>query len=456
MTASRKEASPTGEAVWSKPRRVLVVSGLLLAGAILAAVIGGYLWLREEIPEPPIVELSQLEPSAVAAIQEARAAVMQSPRSADTWGRLGVDLLTFSYFPEARVCFDCAERLDPRDPRWPYLHAQAYGRNDPDMIPKLQRAVAVDPNPPDSVRLYLAEALLAQGRLEEAEHHLRVALQQDPAEPRAHLGLARLALARGHLDESLASLQHAAASPFTQKAACVLLAQVHQAEGDAAAAAQDSQRLSQLPKDRPFPDPYFALGMEHLLKDRTALSRAEQLASRGRLAEALPILQGLALKYPDWGRAWVNLGQLLLRGHNYAAAEPALRKATRLIPDSAHAHFYLGVALMEQGRHQDAADAFRQATELQPDHAEAHYGLSRPLQALGDRKGAEQALRAAIRSLPSYAQARVDLGELLSRSGRPAEGLEQLHAAARLRPDDEHIHKLIQQWEAPCPAVPMP
>jgi tetratricopeptide (TPR) repeat protein len=410
-------------------------------------VVGGYYWLRVEVPEPPAVELTKLEPYAVVAIQAARSVVLQSPRSAAAWGTLGVVFAAFQFPTEARACFACAERLDSRDPRWPYLQAQTYALNDPEAIPTLQRAVDLDPQPPDSVRLHLAEALLAQGRLDEAEQHFRAALRHDAANPRTHLGLARLAFARGRFAESLASLQHAAASPFTQKAASLLLAQVHQAAGDATAAAQDTQRLSQLPDDRPFPPPYFARETEQLLEDRTALSQAQQLARQGQLKEALAILQRLARKYPDWGTAWLDIGQLLAMGQNYAAAEPALRKAARLVPSLAKPHFFLGVALGEQGKQKEAAAAFRQATELQPDYAEAHFGLSGCLQALGDRDGAEQALRAAIRYLPSYVQARAALGELLAQSGRPAEGLEQLRSAARLRPGDEHIHKLIQQWE---------
>jgi tetratricopeptide (TPR) repeat protein len=455
MTAPRKEVLSVGRTVWSRPRRILVY-GVVLLGAVFAGAIGGYYWWREAIPEPPVVELANLEPSAVAAIREARAAVMQSSRSAEAWGRLGVFLLTCSYRPEARACFACAERLDRRDLRWPYLQAQAYALNDPEAIPKLQRALDLDPQPRDSVRLQLAETLLAQGRLREAEPHFRAALRSDPANPRAHLGLARLAFTRGVLEASLASLSHAAASPETRKAACALLAQVHQAQGDAAAAAQDAQRLSQLPADSPVLSPYFARETGQLLENKIALFRAEQMVLKGRLGEAAAVLRQQTAKYPDWGRAWVKLGQILFWGQKYKEAKQALSKAARLLPDSAQPHCYLGNALVEQGKHPEAAAAFRQATDLQPDYAEAHFGLSRCLQALGDRNGAEQALRAAIRYLPTYAQARAALGELLAKSGRPAEGLEQLHSAARLQPDDEHIHKLLQQWEAQGSAGPMP
>lgn len=446
MSASRKEVSQGGKTVSGRARWVF---GILLAAAILGGVLGGYYYYgsRVEMPEPPTVELTKLEPPALAAIQKARAAVLQSPRSAAAWGRLGVVLSAFKFLPAARTCFACAERLDPHDPRWPYFQAQAAALNDPETIPKLQRALDVDPNPPDCARLDLAEALLAHGRLDEAEQHLRAVLRHDSAGPRAHLGLARLAFARGRLSESLTSLHHATDSPYTQKAACLLLAQVHEAAGDAAAAAEDTQRLSQLPEDRSVPLPYFAQEIEQLREDRTALTRAEEMANQGQRVEALAILQQLVSQYPDWGMAWLDIGQLLGQGKNYAAAETALRTAARLVPSLAKPHHYLGVALAGEGKHQEAVAAFRQATELQPDYAEAHFGLGRSLQALGDRNGAEQALRAAIRYLPSSALARVALGELLAQSGRPAEGLEQLRSAARLRPNDEKIHKLIQQWE---------
>src|SRR5262249_23229052 len=154
-----------------------------------------------------------------------------------------------------------------------------------------------------------------------------------------------------------------------QKAACALLAQVHQAAGDAGAAAQDAQRFSQLPEDRPVLSPYFAQETAQLLENKTGLSRAEEMILKGRLPDAVPILRQQTDKYPDWGRAWLNLGQVLIWGQNYAAAKLALRKAARLIPDSAQPHFYLGSALAEQGNHQEAAAAFRQALELQPDDA---------------------------------------------------------------------------------------
>jgi tetratricopeptide (TPR) repeat protein len=431
-----------------RPRLFLVAAGVLLTGAIAVVAVGRTYWWGQEQLDPPSIELADAIPPTVKAIREASAGVRRSPHTADAWGRLGVVLLAFDYHPEATVCFANAERLAPRDPRWPYLQVCWRGPNDPEAIPKLRRAVDLTPDPPEGVRLQLAQALWAQGRLEEAESHFRVVLAGDPANPRAHLGLGRLTFSRGHFSESLAFLRRAAVSPLTRKTACQLLAQVHQASGDAAAAAREVERAEQLPADVRFPLPYVAQEIERITDDKTALSRAEQLASRGRPEEALAILDRLAVKYPDWGPAWLHRGQLLLQTNRHAAAESALRNAARLVPRSPKPYFYLGAALAEQGRHREAVAAFDRATELQPTYAEAHYGLGRSLRASGDRAGAIQSLRAAVRYLPGYVQARLALGELLADDGRAAEALNELRCADRLRPKDPGVTKLIQQLEA--------
>src|SRR5262249_58971060 len=85
-------------------------------------------------------------------------------------------------------------------------------------ILKLQRAVELGDTQPSSPRLRLAEALLARGRLDEAEEHFREVLRHEPNNPRARLGLGRLAVFRDDFAGSLEPLRAARGSPYPRKA----------------------------------------------------------------------------------------------------------------------------------------------------------------------------------------------------------------------------------------------
>src|SRR5262245_14610995 len=94
----------------------------LLVLASVAAAGGVYLFRRERPPVPPAVDLADADPEVARAVETARAAVVAAPRSGLVWGKLGMVMAVHSFDMEARVCFAEAERLDPADARWPYLH----------------------------------------------------------------------------------------------------------------------------------------------------------------------------------------------------------------------------------------------------------------------------------------------------------------------------------------------
>src|SRR5262249_20590872 len=155
------------------------------------------------------------------------------PRSAAAWGQLGRVLLVHAFDGDAQACFAEAARLDRREPRWPYYLGLALVRGNPEAaIPELRRAPEPGGEAARATRLRLGELLQAQGRLDEAEEQYRVLERQDPANPRAALGLARLAWDRGEMEQSLSQLRLAADSPFTRKQAHLLLAEIHERQGD--------------------------------------------------------------------------------------------------------------------------------------------------------------------------------------------------------------------------------
>src|SRR5437762_728489 len=102
-------------------RYLLPVTAVILVGALIAAL--GVWWSRRANPPvPPMVDLTGVDPAVCRAVEAARTAVLQSPKSADAWGKLGMVLMCHGLPVEAsKACLVQAERLDPRQPRWPYL-----------------------------------------------------------------------------------------------------------------------------------------------------------------------------------------------------------------------------------------------------------------------------------------------------------------------------------------------
>src|SRR5207245_3839556 len=119
------------------------------------------------------------------------------------------------------------------------------------------------------------DLLLDQGRLDEAGGHFRRVLQQQPANGRAALGLARLAYERGDLPESITHLDRSVTDVHARKASRILLAQIYERLGNQAGAEQQLRQAAELPNDSAWPDPF---------QDRVVQLRVGKQASLG-LAE---------------------------------------------------------------------------------------------------------------------------------------------------------------------------
>jgi tetratricopeptide (TPR) repeat protein len=393
------------------------------------------------------VDLTDADPAVRSAVESARGAVRRAPGSADAWGRLGVVLAAHGFYPEAVPCFDHAQRLDPDEVSWPYFQGVALALADPDgAIGQFRRAVELSQPGQAGPRLRLAELLLNQGQPREAEELFRQVLAHDPDNPHAQLGLARLAYRRHDWADCADRLGRAAASPWTQKAARTLLAQVHFARGDSSAARRERRRADDLPPDPEPPDPLLEQWDQLRVGRQAQLTRASRLLKQRRAAEAVALLWQTARDYPESASAWLGLGRALAQQGDYPSAEKALRRAVRLDPGRVEVQFYLGVALSEQGRFAEATPFFRRATELRPDYAMAHYNLGQCLKAQGDRAGALASLRAAVRYKPHFARAHADLGELLGQEGQRALARKHLLLAVELDPADSRAKKLLGDY----------
>jgi tetratricopeptide (TPR) repeat protein len=467
MTKTARDRSRTAKIKGSPgKRRLLFMVAASLCGVLLAAWLGLAVWRRARTPElpgreaalsePPSADLAGADPAVTQAIEAARRAVRQAPHSAQAWGRLGMVLRAHDLTAEAKDCFIRAEQLDPREPRWPYYQGLSLAQGSPDAaIPKFQRAVELLGDSADTPRLRLAELLLGQGRLDEAEREFRHILQRHPDNPRAHLGVGRLAHQRGNWQESREHLAFTTNDLHTRKSAHALLAEIYQRLGNTIAADQARRQAAELPDDPAWPDPL----VEEFVRLRTgkqgSIEHANLLLDQGRVPEAIAFLQQAVRDYPDADWAWLLLGRALLKRQEMAAAEQALRNAVRLAPDSVEAQFHLGLTLFSRKEDRAAAACFRKVAELKPD-AQAYYLLGHCLARQGDEGNAVEAFRTALRYKPNYAQAHLDLGTLLAKRGQNGDALLHLGYAVQLDPANLRAKKLLQQvlMRIPIPLGP--
>ena len=438
-------------------RRGWIVIVLLVA---VVGALGWYAWRRYTAPTPPDIAREGIDADVAEAIQTARRKIQADPYSVECWGDLGKLLRAAQLYPEAVACFAQAERLDPKNPRWPYMQGEALRLSDNNAaLPPLQRAAALagpSPSSPSGTRgderggiapfLRLAEAHMALGHDDEAEKQLRRALEMEPDDPTVHFYLGLLSLARDDLSASLDHLKRCEHSPITQRKACIQLAAVYRRMGQTQQADNYGRKADAMKQDRNWIDPYLSdvQGVGGIARFEEVL----RLEQREDYRAAVEQLTSLIREKPEY-RYYVALGSDLLKLSDLEGAEQALRSAIALDPQKLAAKYELSRVLWSRAdkdehsnparareKFQQAADYARQALAGRPDHAMAYGVLGMSLRRLGKRPEAIDAFRKAVECDPNLGLAHLYLGETLAEAGELAEARASLERAKELSPDD--------------------
>ncbi|MBM3997204.1 MAG: tetratricopeptide repeat protein [Planctomycetes bacterium] len=437
---------------------------------VLLAGVGLYLWQRPvaDIPEFP---LDRQDPAVAKAIQEARDAVVKSPRSADAWGQLGSLLLANQVFADAAyACFLEAERLDPKNPRWPYFAAGYlvvnYGRP-AEAVPLLERSVtaAEATNPPHNTpRLFLAETLLTLGRVDEADRHFQTVRETDRNNVRALFGLGRVAVVRGRWDESRAVFERCLGDPRARKRASIQLAAVCEHLGNKPAADVHSQNAERLPKDADWFDPFVREYLPLAKRNRDKYRIIDHLEAEGKFADAIERLALMANENPDDDSVHIAMGNLLGKVGRWTEAEVHLRLARKLAPQKIQPHYLLAAVLLGRAESIHAAkgdearvnaalaesvDLAQHALKLRSDYGLAHMILGRALRQFGQREAGLKALREAAHCSPQYSENHLFLGQALAEDGNNAEARVHLQRALLFSaPDDTRAKDALDKLDA--------
>jgi tetratricopeptide (TPR) repeat protein len=443
-----------------RKRQLFVVTGVVV---FAAAAIAGYWYLRPPLsPLPPDVPMEEgADPAVKAAMDRAHQAVVAQPRSVDAWGHLGMVFGAHGYEAEATACFVEAERLAPTDPKWPYFQGVYTAVHDPRAaLAPLRRAVGIgttDHEAMSSMRLRLAETLLAAGDVDAADAIFGEELARSPTDARSRYGLAQIAMLRGDRSAAKSQLLEIESNPFVRQKAAVLLSALSRETGDSRAG-RYAEAARRLPPDPSWPDPYIVQLRSHEVGLQGLLTEAESLESSGQLAESARLLMELAESHPI-PRVLVAAGIVLAKLRDYSRAEAILRKCLVQEPDHVQANYFLSVVLFERAQMPDAQkqpEARRALLEAAVRHAQAaasrksDHGLAwlylgRARLELGQVHGAIEALEQSVACRPEIGDTQLYLAEALFANG----DLEGAQRCARVAeelagPGDSRARQLLK------------
>jgi len=371
---------------------------------------------------------------------------------AASYGQTGGYYLAHKLWVAAEACYTNAERLDPKDPRWPYYLGYRYEQDAQPELAAAAYARALGLNPDLAVaRLRLGLVYLSLDRLDEAVPLLTAAAEDPGLRGAALYGLGRTAQARR---------DPAAAVPLFEKALSLdpdatqihySLAMAYRALGKVdAARVHLAKRGDGEPR---IPDPLVDDLAKLLSGARTLYYRGIEALRDGHFDVAVTAFtEALGLE-PGNVNARVTLARALYLAGSPSGAAAQLTEALGHDPNHPLGLFLMGALLEEHGDEAGALGRYRQVLAADPPHGGAHHALGNAFMRSGDYTGAAVHYAAAHAAVPQNAPAAHMQAMALVRLGpeRHAEARAVLASALADHPEDAALSLALARLLAASP-----
>lgn len=380
-----------------------MVLGLAVAGAGTVWWWHGYRLGRviaKSLPARP--DLSGAAAELRLRVREANEHAAHGPDQVAALGELARLYHANGYLPEALLCYQCLELLEPKVPRWKYRHAlivSGFGELGL-AVALLHQIIELDPNYLPA-RLRLGEILLKDNQFKEAIAVYEATQAREPGEPYSLLGLARC-----DMDRELWS------------AACQKLEKVVAATN-------------------------YALGYdlivpvyEHLgMNDRAAEIRGRMKAWGAFRDMADPWMEELNADCYDAYQLAVAAGALKVRGEK-EGERTLLERAVQLAPKNAPLHFQFALFLIDSSEYAKGRRELELCTQLDPTFADGWAYLSGVMSTMGDATGAQRIFTEGLAHCPNSPGLHRMYAKQLQGQGRVDEAIQQFRESIRLRPTE--------------------
>ena len=283
-----------------------------------------------------------------------------------------------------------------------------------------RRAADLDPRSAEAHRL-LGTIALAAGREADAEREFTAAIVLDASNPRAEIGLARLADRQKKWNTAATHYRRTLQLDPNNLQAALGLGRALDAAGDEGAARTAYGRAIEI--DKSSAEAHNDFGV--------LLYRA------GDADQAIPHFAEAAKLRPEESAYRENLGRAYRKKGMAAEAARELAEAARLGPQSPELWSALGHLRLEDKKPEDARSAFSSAVGVEPGNEEAASGLAAALYDSGKLEDAEVALQKSLNVNPTSAVLWNDLGVVRLRRGDYAGAVDALQKALTLEKPPE-------------------
>jgi tetratricopeptide (TPR) repeat protein len=232
------------------------------------------------------------------------------------------------------------------------------GGND-DAIREYRQGIAKDPNKKPTYQKRIIEALMRQGKREEAAQVNGDILKADPADNDAHGLAATLLLDKGDINRALTELQAVVARAPNNAVAHYNLGRAHEARGESEQARQEYQKAVDIRPD--YVLARLAVAQLQLRKREwdAALRTAEQVLSVDKTNGNARLIQSAAM-----------MGQ-----QRYADSRTMLAEMQKASPNSADIYYQLGLIDLAEKKYKESEADFRRSYELNPANSRGLMGI---------------------------------------------------------------------------------
>lgn len=408
------------------------------------------------VPQPSDIGLVE-EQRLLAVVKTAQNTLVETPKDATAWGRLGNIYFVHGWEVAAAECYRGAVKIAPNEFRWLYYLGMTTYKVDPQTAAQtLAAAIKLDPQYAPA-HIYCAAALRSLGHIKQAKGHLEAANELDPQNPYASLWLGELALTDQRFEAAQSHLQRALKLNPEQSEAHAAMARVASVLGEKDAATQHAQASRKRTKYTQMRDPLWWDVLKLGVTAQRYAERGNRYLQQGNFKRAVGELKVAIAGFDKDAHLWLNYGIALLLNKQYSEAIAVLENTLVVIQDNENtsenpadmadlkvqSHYNLGLAYYHSGQTEKAIAAYQKVIQLEPNFAEAYGGLGVIYWRTGNLDAAIRHCQKAIKIAPENIEFHQNLTQIYWEKGRYDAAAVGYKIILELNPSDENaLHHL--------------